>query len=131
MRYPKGPLMSHRFDPDALLSALPRPSIRPFGSEVVVRFTRWRPAPEGSALLPSGSYTASVTVSDLDQPTLKPVEDILLHEVLEAPPSGRDHRLPYRYLTEPLLTTSDRAVRTNTDMALVADPFLLPLARAR
>ena len=45
-----------RFDPDALLAALPRREIRPFGPEVVVRSVKRRPEPEGSALSLDGSY---------------------------------------------------------------------------
>lgn len=45
-----------RFDPDALLAALPRREVRRFGPEVVIRSRAPRPAPEGSALLLEGSY---------------------------------------------------------------------------
>ena len=44
------------FDPDALLAALPRRTIRPFGTEVVVRSVRRPVAPEQSALFAKGSY---------------------------------------------------------------------------
>ncbi|MFO1255013.1 MAG: hypothetical protein U1E37_05015 [Sphingomonadaceae bacterium] len=43
------------FDPDALLAALPRRSIRQFGPDVMVRFSK-RSEPTGSALLLKGSY---------------------------------------------------------------------------
>ena len=44
------------FDPDALLAALPRRGIRPFGPEVLVRSTGRRSVPEGSAIDLPGSY---------------------------------------------------------------------------
>jgi hypothetical protein len=45
-----------RFDPDALLAALPHRLIRPFGPEVIVRSTKRRSPPEGSALFEKGAY---------------------------------------------------------------------------
>lgn len=45
-----------RFDPDALLAALPNRSIRSFSPEVVVRSTRRRSVPEVSALFLKGAY---------------------------------------------------------------------------
>lgn len=47
--------MTH-FDPDALLAALPRRIVRPLSPDVIVRSTRQRPVPEGSALMLKGSY---------------------------------------------------------------------------
>jgi len=45
-----------RFDPDALLAALPRRVIRPFEHHVVIRLTKRRVVPGGSALLDDGAY---------------------------------------------------------------------------
>ena len=46
------------FDPDALIGALPRRSIRPLRSEVIFKSTR-RPTPDGSALGLPSSYNGS------------------------------------------------------------------------
>lgn len=48
--------MALSFDPDALLAALPRREVRPFGAEVVFRSTGRRVAPQGSALFEDGAY---------------------------------------------------------------------------
>jgi len=45
-----------RFDPDALLAALPRRHVRCFGPEVTIRSSGRPPDPEGSALFLKGSY---------------------------------------------------------------------------
>lgn len=44
------------FDPDALLSALPRRSVRPLGPEIILRSGTRPPAPAKSALFEKGSY---------------------------------------------------------------------------
>ena len=48
--------MMHQFDPDALLAALPRRDVHPFGKEVVWRSGRTPVAPVGSAISDTGSY---------------------------------------------------------------------------
>lgn len=48
--------LAFSFDPDALLAALPRREVRPFGPEVVFRSTGRRVAPQGSALFEDGAY---------------------------------------------------------------------------
>ncbi|MDB5715989.1 MAG: hypothetical protein JWO15_3386 [Sphingomonadales bacterium] len=45
-----------RFDPDALLAALPHRSIRPFAPKVIFRSGKRPPAPEESALFEEKSY---------------------------------------------------------------------------
>lgn len=48
--------MADRFDPDALLAALPHRKVRPFGADVIVRSMRRPLAPEASALFEKGAY---------------------------------------------------------------------------
>lgn len=44
------------FDPDALMAALPRRDVRPFGPDIVVRSKAPYPVLDGSMLLEHGSY---------------------------------------------------------------------------
>ena len=46
----------NRFDPDALLAALPVRSVRRFGPDVTIRTIRRPAEPQGSALFAKGSY---------------------------------------------------------------------------
>jgi hypothetical protein len=48
--------MADRFDPDALIAALPFRGVRPFGSNVTVRSTKRPDAPGVSALFEKGAY---------------------------------------------------------------------------
>lgn len=48
--------MPHSFDPDALLAALPRRDVRPFGPDIVVKSKAPYPVPDVSMLLEKGSY---------------------------------------------------------------------------
>ena len=48
--------MASKFDPDALLAALPKRTISPFSIDIVFRSTGRKVTPEGSELLEDGAY---------------------------------------------------------------------------
>ena len=49
-------MLNRGFDPDALLAALPRRDVRPFGPDIVVRSKEPYRVPDASMLLEQGSY---------------------------------------------------------------------------